>query len=587
MKMRTESRLVLALATSAVCLGLMQSAGWAQYQTENNSGRVLDANNRLGSDGTNPSRTSSGITPNDLVEGTVTRGRQLRAGQQTAPTEFRGNLIRPSDTLVRDAGVSVYDRGANYDPAQSSRYWGDARGVAAPTGFERVQIGSPGQFPVTPSPFRVPGDLRMDAAIPNPDLGLSRPTQYILPGISQTNGTEVVFAPPPDVPSLAQQQQAAMPLMPSSELLRRLSLNETKIKEMQEEVRRSSGTDITGSQDVTQGPETPINEVMKSDISSALQTQAVTGSLYTEQALRQRLVTAAPMEARQNTQYAELRQRLQRFRQSQAMSDQEANQQFLQDYQKAKAEEEKKQATGKETPVQRPEDVVRQEKLPGQQPPKAEEDKSSSGLAERRARVAARTQLEGQNKVEGLLPPQADVPVRISSFADGVKATGLKTLLTDAEKAMQAGKFTQALDYYDAAAAVAPDNAMVLMGRATAELGAGYYARAQMHLEQVLSADPALLMARYDLKTFYGDDRLQYIVRDLKDLSQTETRQARPLFLLAFIAYSTENDQRTADYLTLAQQRGGSKEFYDELREYWRLNPEGPKKPVLKQLTPR
>ncbi len=85
-----------------------------------------------------------------------------------------------------------------------------------------------------------------------------------------------------------------------------------------------------------------------------------------------------------------------------------------------------------------------------------------------------------------------------------------------------------------------------------------------------------MLMARYDLKTFYGDDRLQYIVRDLKDLAQTETRQSRPLFLLGFIAFSTENRQRALDYLNLAEQRGGSAEFYAELKEYWGL--EKPKK---------
>ena len=143
------------------------------------------------------------------------------------------------------------------------------------------------------------------------------------------------------------------------------------------------------------------------------------------------------------------------------------------------------------------------------------------------------------------------------------------------------------LDYYDAAAAVAENNSMVLMGRALAELGAGYYARAQVHLERVLSADPALLLARYDLKAFYGDERLQYIVRDLKDLAQTETRQSRPLFLLGFIAYSTENEERAADYLALAEQRGGPTEFYNELREYWELDKKKDQAPQVEQAPPQ
>ena len=206
--------------------------------------------------------------------------------------------------------------------------------------------------------------------------------------------------------------------------------------------------------------------------------------------------------------------------------------------------------------------------------PDAKEEENAADDTTMRQRYALRSQ-QPQAETEGILPPQPDIPLKIASFAEGVKATGLKNLLTDAERAMQAGKFTQALDYYDGAAAVAPNNPLIMVGRSIAELGAGYYARAQMHLEQVLSTDPALLMARYDLKAFYGEQRLQYIVRDLKDVAQTESKQSRPLFLLAFIAYSMENEQRAADYLNLAQQRGGSKEFYDKLREYWKLPTDG------------
>jgi hypothetical protein len=250
------------------------------------------------------------------------------------------------------------------------------------------------------------------------------------------------------------------------------------------------------------------------------------------------------------------------------MSDEEANAQFMADWQAQQAAKQKEKA-GKEA------DLLRQQtgKAPGAEKTPEEVrrqvENQAAGSSDRQ-RLALKQQQEGASGTLAA-PPRAYVPLRITSFADGVKASGLKKLLTDAEKSMQAGKFTQALDYYDAAASVAPNNPMIVMGRAIAELGAGYYARAQVHIEQAFSTDPALLMARYDLKGFYGEDRLQYIVRDLKELAQTEQQQARPLFLLAFVAYSTENEQRTLDYLNMAEKRGGSPAFYKSVKEHWRL----------------
>ena len=52
-----------------------------------------------------------------------------------------------------------------------------------------------------------------------------------------------------------------------------------------------------------------------------------------------------------------------------------------------------------------------------------------------------------------------------------------------------------------------------------------------------------------------GADRLQVIVKDLKDLVNTDKSQPRPLLLLAYIAYHTDNPEEAASYLNKAQQR--------------------------------
>ena len=367
-------------------------------------------------------------------------------------------------------------------------------------------------------------------------------------------------------------------LMPSRDLLRRLNLDEARIREMRDELRQSTVVQSHDQEtpanpdDVTIAPETPTNNALDSSMNSDVAAQAVSGSINTQQSMRQQLLSVTPSAARQSEQYAELTRRLDRFNKRKAMTDEEASQQFQKDWQ---AQEKQKQDQAKDQAARKTEQP-QQPATPSKLPDATDEEIAKNATTDRR-RMAMRQQTDNGEKVD-LVPAVAQPEVlKISSFAEGVKATGLKNLLLDAEKAMQSGKFTQALDYYDGAASVAPNNPLIMVGRSIAELGAGYYARAQIHLEQALSMDPALLMARYDLKVFYGEDRLTYIARDLKDLAQAETRQSRPLFLLAFIAYSTDSQQRAADYLSLAEQRGGSKEFYDRLREYWKLNADAKK----------
>ena len=92
--------------------------------------------------------------------------------------------------------------------------------------------------------------------------------------------------------------------------------------------------------------------------------------------------------------------------------------------------------------------------------------------------------------------------MKISSLAQGVNAPGLASLLKDAETQMKAGKFTSALDKYDDAEQVAPNNPLILMGRADALLGQSYYARAEQNLRKAFTQDQALLLGQYDLRSF-------------------------------------------------------------------------------------
>ena len=163
----------------------------------------------------------------------------------------------------------------------------------------------------------------------------------------------------------------------------------------------------------------------------------------------------------------------------------------------------------------------------------------------------------------------------IKSLTTDMKDSAVVNLMKDAEQLMQNGKYTAALDKYDMVEQVVPNDPLVLLGRATAELGASYYQRADTHLREAFSKNPALLMGQYDLHTFLGDERLGFLVKDLKDLANKNKTDPRPVFLLAYIAYNTGNESNAAAYLDLAEKRtNGQDPFFATIRKSWTL-PEG------------
>src|SRR5205085_5170480 len=127
----------------------------------------------------------------------------------------------------------------------------------------------------------------------------------------------------------------------------------------------------------------------------------------------------------------------------------------------------------------------------------------------------------------------------------------------NAEKLMRQGKFTTALEEYERAAKMEPTNPFVSLGRANAELGASYYARAERDLRDSFAADPTLLAGRYNLQQFLGAERLDFLTRDLKEIATSEAREPRPAFLLAYISYNTGNPRAAAEYLDMAERRAG------------------------------
>ena len=171
-------------------------------------------------------------------------------------------------------------------------------------------------------------------------------------------------------------------------------------------------------------------------------------------------------------------------------------------------------------------------------------------------------------------------PIQVKSFAAGMKAKGLNELAQQAEDLVRQGKFNAALDKYDTAQQVAPNNPMIKMGRAVAELGGSYYARAETHIREAFQQNPALMLAQYDLRNLLGEERLQTLVKDLRNLAGADKRDPRPVFLLSFIAYNTGSAQTADAYLDLADKRGGGRDpVLRSIRDHWTLPDKTPEVP--------
>ena len=175
------------------------------------------------------------------------------------------------------------------------------------------------------------------------------------------------------------------------------------------------------------------------------------------------------------------------------------------------------------------------------------------------------------------LPPASSVPpVKVNSIAEGVQAKGLHDLLQSAEELMKQDKFQSAIAKYNTAEDVAPNDALIPLGRANAELGAGYYNQASVDLHEVFQTSPATLMGQYDLSKWMNDKRVDFIVSDLQALAKADTTQEMPEFLLAYLFYNTGRAPEAAEHLERAKERAGGKDpILKELEARWKLPVEG------------
>ena len=121
-------------------------------------------------------------------------------------------------------------------------------------------------------------------------------------------------------------------------------------------------------------------------------------------------------------------------------------------------------------------------------------------------------------------------------------ATPFDELMSKAEGLLKDGKYLDAANAYQTAMLSQPDNLLVYMGRANAELGAGMYQSAAGDLKFVFTRKPEMISVKYALEDYIPPQRQHQLLSDLTGLSQGKGVGNTASFLLCYMDYNTERD---------------------------------------------
>ena len=556
-----KSYRILALAASAV-LATAVSAARAQVAS-GNDGRALDANTRVGSGGYNQSIGQGGVSQNQIIYGNVTGGKRFTGplGERD-PMAFSGpSAGRLADRFISGSAGAPQPYQPSVDLSTPQPFFGSSRGVPPPIGTYRD--GFTGAYLGTD--LTAQSDLGMverGAALDYRAQPLGRstilgtrstfvgtqPGETLLQGPSQDqNDLGLSGSPLYGVQSLRQGADAAG--TPSGMLPGpgdRFRIDSAEMRRMRSELLSPNGQVPENPQqtnDQQTNPQPGFRRSFDAPDTGAMSDRSNNGTgaggfstdLQTSQATQRRFTIVAP--ELQSEQYREMKRRLAQYENPQ-YSQMEAQH-------RARMERQVYQA------------------------------KVAAGATSRPAAGIAAGPAGGVPGATLRQPGQSLMnlqPLKVTSLATGVRAKGLHDLLASAEDLMRQAKFQSAVDRYNLALELAPNNPLIPLGRANAELGAGAFRLAAIDLHTVFITDRATLLAEYDLNGWFPAERLKEIRIQLQDLSPKDLKDEMPEFLQAYIAYNTGDANEAARHLAEARKRAGNQDpALGLLQALWKL----------------
>ena len=276
---------------------------------------------------------------------------------------------------------------------------------------------------------------------------------------------------------------------------------------------------------------------------------------------------AIPSASQQSAQFAELRRRMMEYENGHPMTDAQANHEFMAALQASRqlggvgvAPNSTTHLVPSPSGVSEPGTTAIGARSAGQWDGRCFSDSPGH------ARDAGNNDPAGRRRAR----PAPPAPLQVHNLEEGISAEGLKQLIAQGEDLVQKQQYAKAIEIYNEAIAVAPNNPLLLVGRAEANLGASFYRQAESDLRIAFKTDQALLLGQYDLPKHLGDARLQKIVADLKQIASDNPNSETPVFLLAYIAYNTHHEDQASAWLDVAQKRSNGKDdLIPLLKKFW------------------
>jgi tetratricopeptide (TPR) repeat protein len=552
----------------------------------------------------------------------------------TDPFAFRGLLAGQGvDQFISDStGVpTMADPMASSSRmgAPPQAFYGASNNVQQPTGFQPLpnSLGYVQSQPMT----QTPEDTRLGAVDFTQGPMLPKPNELLVPGpvdptaAANPSSASPLFAASPlygvrqwqfnasQMQPTSDQQQSGQgsslfggqsPLQRGSGITQFTQTpNQTRLMQIRQELTNSTGVGSSSGpglqppsqvssgavllQPMRPGMQTNSNpgqalDPMSVDTSQLKSTNLApeAGDISTAQSTRQFLNDVPlPPPSQQSTQVAILNQMMQKYDAAHPKTDEQANlefQQILRLHQMAAMSAErgsnvlggagsgqpgaKESATGEANPEMGPggsTDVG----------PAAQEHEEPNNLI--RPGFSTLPNLNGMAK-EAETPPAAAAPVPIESIATGMKAKGLADLIANGESLVEKQQYDRAIASYNDAIQVAPNNPLILIARANAELGGGYYAQAYADLHAAVAQDPAVLIGRYDLQKHLGAAKLKVMSDDLKLIAEDTPKDPTHAFLYAYVLYNSHHVGLAAEWLNTADKRSaGEDPAIAQMKKYW------------------
>lgn len=133
----------------------------------------------------------------------------------------------------------------------------------------------------------------------------------------------------------------------------------------------------------------------------------------------------------------------------------------------------------------------------------------------------------------------ADLP-RLESLA-GESSGRTATQMKEAEKLLADGQYMQAETAYRRVLDTNPKHVMARIGLANAELGAGLFRSSALTLRRVLTEHPQLVTLQYDAKLLPNAERAKFLQQELQRMVNDRENAADAGLLMAYMGYQLES----------------------------------------------